>query len=138
MSHYLMSILLIAATCLSVPVNAPVVLAHIEINTPEEAALLASKLANEKSREAFGVSPFTPESYSARLLNSRWHWGKIEPPGINGYSAEVEFDTDGSHQKVRTVLHTDKNFNSGLIRPETEIEIINQEEAEVLEKNEKP
>ncbi len=80
---------------------------NIQINTPEQAAEFASKLANEKCQISFGKSPFAPDSYSAQFTGSRWCWGKIEPPGIGGYSAEVEFNTDGSDQKVRTVLHTD-------------------------------
>jgi hypothetical protein len=80
---------------------------NIQINTPEQAAEFASKLANEKCQISFGKSPFIPGSYSAELIGSRWQWGIIEPPGIHGYSAEVEFNADGSEQKVRTVLHTD-------------------------------
>ena len=83
---------------------------NTQIDTPEKAAALASELANEKAQNAFGVSPFTPESYSPRRIGSRWHWGKIEPPGIRGYAAEVEFNMDGSDPKVRTVLYTDTSY----------------------------
>ena len=72
-----------------------------------KAAEFAAKLANEKCQTSFGKAPFISDSYSAELIGSKWQWGKIEPPGIHGYSAEVEFNADGSEQKVRTILHTD-------------------------------
>lgn len=82
----------------------------VQLDTPEEAAALASRLANEKMQSAFGTSPFTPESYSPQRIGSRWHWGKIEPPGIRGFAAEVEFNLDGSEPKVRAVLYTDQPY----------------------------
>jgi hypothetical protein len=75
--------------------------------TQEQAAELASKLANEKFQKAYRRSPFTPESYTAELTGSRWHWGKIDPVGINGCSAVVEFNEDGTDEKVKVALHTD-------------------------------
>jgi hypothetical protein len=78
-----------------------------EIITQEQAAAHAAKLANEKCQEAFGESPFTPESYEAELVDSIWHWGKIEPKGINGYSAKVEFCKDGSDENVKVGFSTD-------------------------------
>lgn len=78
-----------------------------QITTQEQAAELASKIANEKCKDTFGNSPFAPDSYVAQLSDERWSWGKIEPPGIHGFSAEIGFNTDGSEQKVRVVLHTD-------------------------------
>ena len=79
----------------------------IKITTQDQAAKFASKLANEKCKESFNKSPFTPDSYVAQLSDSRWSWGNIEPTGINGFSAEIGFNMDGSEQKVRVVLHTD-------------------------------
>jgi hypothetical protein len=102
---------------------------NAQIDTPEKAAALACELANEKAQNAFGVSPFTPESYSPRRIGSRWHWGKIEPPGIRGYSAEVEFNMDGSDPKVRTVLYTDTSYPMDLNgnRFPTLMEVIEQD-----------
>ena len=57
-----------------------------QIISQEHAAVHAAKLANEKCQKAFGESPFSPGSYEAELVDYRWHWGKIEPKGINGYS----------------------------------------------------
>jgi hypothetical protein len=76
--------------------------------TQEQASELAARLANEKCLRVFGRSPFTPELYKARLEDSRWHWGKIEPKGINGYSAKVEFSKDGSDENVKVAFSSDK------------------------------
>ncbi len=78
-----------------------------QIITQEQAAKHAAKLANEKCQKVFGHSPFKPGSYKAELINSKWYWGIIEPVGINGYSAKVEFCKDGSDENVRVVFHTD-------------------------------
>ena len=80
---------------------------NTQITTQKQAAEFASKLANEKCKELFGNSPFTPNSYVAQLSGSRWIWGNIGLPGIHDFSAEIGFNIDGSEQKVRVVLHTD-------------------------------
>ena len=79
-----------------------------QILSQEQAAVHAAKLANEKCRKEFGESPFAPGSYEAELVDSRWHWGKIEPKGINGYSAKVEFNKDGSGENVKVAFSTDR------------------------------
>ena len=112
-----------------------------QIQTHVQAAKLASELANDKCHAVFGVSPFTPESYKAQLMGERWHWGKIEPPGIHSYSAEVLFNVDGSDQKVRVVFHTDKITMQGIPRDdwrknmEMGNETDNKEEMQILENN---
>lgn len=108
-------LLLIATMCLSCGLQSPSPTAgvpekEISIETVEKAAEFAARLANERCQHVFGASPFTPESYSATLEDSRWHWGKIEPPGINGFSAEIEFNTDSSERYVRVVYHTDQSI----------------------------
>ena len=112
MSRRIINFFLIVAICVSGfsiahALNADDSKDIIQINTPEQAAAFASKLANGKCQKSFGKSPFLPDSYSAELIGLKWRWGKIEHPGINGYSAEVEFNMDGSEQKVRTIFHTD-------------------------------
>ena len=77
----------------------------LRITTREAAAELASRLANERCEASFGKSPFTPDSYVPQLSDSRWSWGRIEPAGTNGFSAEIGFNTDGSERKVRVVYH---------------------------------
>ena len=78
------------------------------IISPEEAAKLAAKLANDEFQKAYGHTPFGPESYTARFVESRWHWGEIDPAGIGGCSAEVEFNMDGSGKSVKVAFHTDQ------------------------------
>ena len=75
------------------------------IATQAQAAEFASKLANERCKKSFNTTPFSPDSYTAELSDSRWHWGKIEPPGIHGFSAEIGFNMDGLEQEVRVVYH---------------------------------
>ena len=78
-----------------------------QIITQEQAAKNAAKLANEKCQKDFGHSPFKPESYKAELIDSKWYWGKIDPIGIYGYSAKVEFCKDGSDKNVQVAFSTD-------------------------------
>jgi hypothetical protein len=83
-----------------------------KIITQEQAATLASKIANEKFQSVFGISPFTPESYTAELVDNKWRWGKIDPAAINGCSAIVTFNKDGSHKNVKVAFHTDENLET--------------------------
>jgi hypothetical protein len=78
-----------------------------KILTQKQAAILASKIANEKFQEIFSISPFTPESYTAELVDNKWCWGKISPAAINGCSAMVTFNKDGSNEDVKVAYHTD-------------------------------
>ena len=76
----------------------------------EGAAQLGAKLANEKYFKLFKTAAntrFSPSDYPAVLLGSRWHWGQHNPEGINGYSAEVRFNKDGSEPEVEILFHTD-------------------------------
>ena len=90
----------------------------IQIISQEQAATHAAKLANEKCQKVFGESPFTPESYEAEWVDSKWRWGKIEPKGINGYSAKVEFCRDGSDENVRVAFSTDRAITKGIVERE--------------------
>lgn len=83
---------------------------ELSILTADHAAEFASEIANERCQHVFGVSPFSPDSYPATMENSRWHWGKIQPPGISGFSAEIEFNVDGSSRYVRVVYHTSQSI----------------------------
>ena len=93
------------------------------ILTQEQAAILASKIANEKFKKDFGISPFTPESYTAELADNKWCWGKISPVGINGCSAKVTFEKDGSNENVKVAYHTDKNLEIQQQSIEKEIKV---------------
>jgi hypothetical protein len=133
MIRYPAVILVLAAICISGGYQTPALLADdsenpVQIDTPDKAAELSSRLANEKCQKAFGISPFSPESYPAQLLGSRWQWGEIVPPGIRGFSAEVGFNTDGSNQKIRVVLHTDALSIGDPERIPYKMEVIEQED----------
>jgi hypothetical protein len=41
--------------------------------TQEQAATLASKIGNKKFQKEFGISPFSPESYKAELVDNKWN-----------------------------------------------------------------
>lgn len=90
-----------------------------QITSQEQAAAHAAKLANEKCQKEFGESPFTPGSYEAELIDSKWHWGRIDPKGINGYSAKVEFCKDGSDENVKVAFSTDRIINRNIIKRES-------------------
>ena len=113
MDRYRTMFIIIAAVIISAAFNPAALRADDSKNgeliaTPEQAAKHAARLANEKCQEEFGLSPFKPESYKAEFKGAKWCWGKIDPVGIHGYSAKVEFCKDGSDEKVRVVFHTDK------------------------------
>lgn len=78
----------------------------------EEAAQLGAKHANEKYLKLFKNATytlFTPSDYTPVLVGSHWQWGQHNPTGINGYSAEVRFNKDGSEPDVEVLFHTDIN-----------------------------
>ncbi|MFC1494040.1 hypothetical protein ACFL6W_02060 [Thermodesulfobacteriota bacterium] len=92
------------------------------ILTQEQAAILASKIANEKFQKDFGISPFTPESYAAELVDDKWRWGKISPAGINGCSAVVTFDKYGSSENVKIAFHSDQLRKIEIQKKKTQID----------------
>ena len=73
----------------------------------EKASVLAARLANDKCEQLRGKRPFSAESYTAEFTNNIWHWGRNDPAGIRGFSAEVSFAPDGSHPKVEVYLNND-------------------------------
>ena len=128
MDRYFKMFFLIVTIVISISFNSSLLQAtnskkEKQIITKKQAAEHAAKLANEKCQKDFGLSPFTPESYQAEFVDSKWHWGKIDPIGINGYSAKVEFCKDGSDENVRVVFHTDK-LDIKYLRQKKEIEKI--------------
>jgi hypothetical protein len=74
----------------------------------DEAAIVAAKLANKECSRLFGRTPFSPSDYPAVLIGSRWHWGRHDPAGIGGYSAEVRFDEDATKPEIEVLFHTDR------------------------------
>jgi hypothetical protein len=112
MNRFLMMFIFFPAICMFCTLSPSAIHAEGSENskqtlTQEQAAELAARLANEKFQKDYRRSPFTPESYPAVLIDTRWHWGKIDPIGINGCSAAVEFNEEGSDEKVKVALHVD-------------------------------
>jgi hypothetical protein len=73
----------------------------------EAAAARAASLANERCKKLWDATPFRAEMHTAELRDGRWHWGKYNPAGPDGFSAEVSFREDGSDPQVRVYFSTD-------------------------------
>jgi hypothetical protein len=74
-----------------------------------QAKILASDLANKKCDSLFHARPFNPDDYKAEFKDGTWIWGKIDPSGKNGYSAEVRFKKNGKNPLVKVVLTNDED-----------------------------
>ena len=94
--------------------------------SPRGAAKFAAKLANRECEELYKRKPFSPKSYKAIFRENRWHWGKFDPAGIHGYSAEVSFKKDGSDPRV------DVFFSSDSLEPPTPDDIPKDELRELM------
>jgi len=75
--------------------------------TKGAAASLAAQLANEKSKMHFGRQPFKPWHHQPVLRGDRWHWGGLDPAGIDGYSAKISFDLYGGNREVEVFFSED-------------------------------
>ncbi len=72
-----------------------------------EAAALATRVANEECERLYERRPFSANLYSIELREATWHWGRYDPAGIHGFSAEVSFRVDGSDPKVKVHWSSD-------------------------------
>lgn len=70
-----------------------------------EAALRASRVANDLAEKQFGARPFLPRNYTARYENGKWIWGSHDQ-GVRGYSAEVKMNINGSEPDVKIYFET--------------------------------
>lgn len=66
-----------------------------------QAAMRAARYANDEAEKNFGSRPFRPSDFSARLDGHRWQWGDLERPVVNGYSAEVTMDRNGTEADIK-------------------------------------
>jgi hypothetical protein len=71
------------------------------------AAQFAATLANKECARLYKQEPFSPDNYKAVFQNNYWTWGKLDPTGINGFSAEVTFDKSGKKPRVSVQSSTD-------------------------------
>jgi hypothetical protein len=75
--------------------------------TPNAAAVLAAKLANDECERLHKKRPFKPEQYAAIREDDRYRWGRLDPGGPSGLSAAVTFRADGSEPEVQVYFSTD-------------------------------
>lgn len=74
---------------------------------PDEAARVAASLANDECGKHYKRRPFSPKNYEPVFRDNRWRWGKFDPAGIHGYSAEVLLRKNGSHPEVEVFFSSD-------------------------------
>lgn len=75
--------------------------------TQAQAADLAATLANAECNRYYKKQPFKPDSFPAALTAGRWQWGRLDPKGSGGFSAEVSFDARGQNRKVQIFMSND-------------------------------
>ena len=75
--------------------------------TRAQAAQLGAKLANIECEKLYKKQPFNPDSFPIKYENGRWHWGRWDPAGTGGFSAEVSFSATGDGQQAKVYLSTD-------------------------------
>jgi hypothetical protein len=75
--------------------------------SPTAAAELAAKLANEECERLYNKRPFMATQYAAVLEDDLYHWGRLDPGGPSGLSAEVTFRKNGSQPDVQVYFSTD-------------------------------
>ncbi|MDZ4858463.1 MAG: hypothetical protein SGI88_05730 [Candidatus Hydrogenedentes bacterium] len=78
----------------------------------QQAAELAAKLANDECERLYGERPFLPDTYPMRFTKDRYEWGRLDPRGINGMSAEVNFTDHGKEPRVRVYFSSDQGYVS--------------------------
>lgn len=81
---------------------------HFPVQNPRDAATFAATAANKECLRIWRRAPFASRMYPATMLNGRWHWGRYDPFGPDGFSAEVSFGEDASALKVQINFSTDK------------------------------
>src|ERR1035437_5726020 len=73
----------------------------------DEAAQLATKLANDQCDRQYRKRPFSAVQHSAVLQNGMYQWGGLDVGGPGGFSALVTFRPDGSEPHVEVYFSTD-------------------------------
>ncbi|MDZ4858462.1 MAG: hypothetical protein SGI88_05725 [Candidatus Hydrogenedentes bacterium] len=76
-----------------------------------QAAELAAKLANAECERLYHRQPFTATSFTARIIKDRYEWGRLDPVGVKGFSAVVDFGLDGDDPRVTVYYSIDINEN---------------------------
>ncbi|MBI4243286.1 MAG: hypothetical protein HY606_04270 [Planctomycetes bacterium] len=103
-----------------------------KVLTSDDVAIMASGLANDECERIYGKRPFSAGIYSAELINTTWYWGRLDPSGVNGFSAEVSLERDGTGPKVKIYFSTDTLQPTPIMYPENRIDMVPAENDNVL------
>ncbi len=76
--------------------------------SPDAAANLAARLANDQCERRYQRRPFKPEQHPAVLQKGIFHWGGLDVGGPGGFSALVTFRADGSDPHVEVYFSSDQ------------------------------
>jgi hypothetical protein len=76
----------------------------------DEAADLAAKLANDECERRYERRPFAPSEYPIAFVGDQFRWGRLDPGGEGGFSAEVSFGPTGRDHEVKCYWSTDQGF----------------------------
>lgn len=85
-----------------------------------DVAIMAANLANDECERLYGKRPFYANLYSVEFRDNTWHWGRLDPAGINGLSAEVSFKQDGSNPMIKVYFSTDSNDRINILPEENQ------------------
>ena len=75
--------------------------------SPDDAAALAAKLANQECERQFQRQPFKAGQHAAILQDGFYHWGKLDVGAVGGLSAVVWFRQDGRDPHVEVYFSSD-------------------------------
>lgn len=75
--------------------------------SPNAAAQLAAKLANERCDHLYQNQPFSASQHLAVLSNGIYSWGGFDPAGPEGFSALVTFRANGNAPHVEVFFSCD-------------------------------
>lgn len=69
----------------------------------------AAQLANDKCEQEFGLRPFQADTFKLSFAEDRdrYEWGRLDPVGVNGYSARVSFNREGRDALVSVYWSVD-------------------------------
>ena len=72
------------------------------------AAIWAASLANDQCQVQWQRRPFSPECFPCNRTGDKWHWGRLDPAGVKGFSAIVSFEMDGLTPSVEVYFSSDQ------------------------------
>src|SRR5215469_716803 len=85
---------------------------HTAPLTPEQAAAMAMRLANDKASTLYQHQPFM-EGHPAQFVEGRWLWVARQGFGHGDIQATVELAKDGSTNKVEVQFFDSQNLSQG-------------------------